>query len=64
MAVDKYDNANNYRGFPYLTGTSVAMSTFVPGTTVDTPTDGGTGGGGGTGTGGEFDMVEFEGGTG
>lgn len=54
MAVAKYDNANNYRGFPHLTGSKVATSTFIPGTTVDTGSgdpgggdDGGDPGGGG-----------------
>lgn len=63
MAVNKYANANNYRGFPYLTGARVATSTFIPGTTVDTPTDGGGGGGGG---GGSYTpaAVEFAAGTG
>lgn len=49
MAVNKYDNANNYRGFPHLTGAKVAGSTFIPGTTVDTPATG-EGSGGGVGT--------------
>ncbi len=34
MDVSKYDNANNYRGFPHLTGARIATSTFIPGTTV------------------------------
>jgi hypothetical protein len=54
MADSKYNNPNNYRGFPHLTGAKVATSTFIPGTTVvpgptDDPaagTGGGTGGGG------------------
>lgn len=40
MAVSKYDNADNYRGFPHLTGAKVATSIFIPGTTVvPGPTD-------------------------
>ncbi|MES5486552.1 DUF2163 domain-containing protein [Bradyrhizobium sp. INPA03-11B] len=59
MAVAKYGaaigliadgGANNYRGFPHITGARVATSTFIPGTTIDTPSGGfGTGGGGGGG---------------
>lgn len=50
MCVDKYDNANNYRGFPHITGARLATSTFIPGTTdVPGPTDDpGAGGGGGS----------------
>lgn len=52
MAVSKYGaaigvladgGANNYRGFVHLTGARTATSTYVPGTTVDTPTDPGGG---------------------
>jgi len=40
MCVTKYDNANNYRGFPHLTGSSVVTATVVPGvTTFPGPTD-------------------------
>lgn len=70
MAVDKYGDdiglladggANNYRGFPHLTGAKIATSTFIPGTTVvpgpdDDPAGGGGGGGGG---GGDGLYVEF-----
>ncbi|SDC06338.1 Uncharacterized conserved protein [Bradyrhizobium brasilense] len=70
MAVEKYGaaiglladgGANNYRGIPHLTGSKVATSTYVPGTTVDTPTDGGDGGGGDPGGGGGYttSAVEF-----
>ncbi|MCP1852107.1 MULTISPECIES: hypothetical protein [unclassified Bradyrhizobium] len=67
MAVAKYGNANNYRGFPHLTGARVATSTFVPGTTVDTPDggfgtgpgDGSPGDGGGSPGGYETQAVEF-----
>lgn len=69
MADDKFDNSNNYRGFPHLTGAKIATSTFIPGTTITPgPTDdaGGSGGGGGGGGGGGDGgyMVEFEGGAG
>ncbi|MES5483568.1 DUF2163 domain-containing protein [Bradyrhizobium sp. INPA03-11B] len=56
MAVAKYGaaigmvadgGANNYRGFPHITGARTATSTYVPGTTIDTPIGGGGGGGGG-----------------
>lgn len=68
MAVDKYDNANNYRGFPHLTGARLATSTFVPGVIDEFPGDdpgggGGSGGGGGE-EGGEALFVEFDPGTG
>lgn len=50
MCVNKYSNANNYRGFPHITGARLATSTFIPGTTVvPGPTDdpgAGSGGGG------------------
>lgn len=77
MAVDKYGaalgaladgGANNYRGFPHLTGALAhGGGTFIPGVTVDTPFDAddpGSGGGGGGG-GGAYDAfaVEFEGGS-
>lgn len=39
LSVSKYSNANNYRGFPYLTGARFAGSTFIPGTTVEVPAD-------------------------
>lgn len=73
MAVDKYGSAtdlladggaNNYRGFPHLTGARIASSTFIPGVTVDSPPDAddpGAGEGGGGGGGGyEAFAVEFE----
>lgn len=50
MCVAKYNNANNYRGFPHLTGSKVVTSTVVVGvTTFPGPTDdpgGGAGSGG------------------
>lgn len=58
MLVTKYDDANNYRGFPHITGSRVATSTYVPGTTVDTSTDGGGGG-----SGYSSEAVEFEAGS-
>ncbi|MCP1832841.1 hypothetical protein [Bradyrhizobium sp. USDA 4545] len=70
MAVDKYGaaiglladgGANNYRGFPHLTGARTATSTYVPGTTVDTPTDDGDGGGDPSGY--STTAVEFEAGS-
>lgn len=73
MAVDKYGSAiglladggaNNYRGFPHLTGARIATSTFVPGTTVDNPDGDDPGAGGGGGGGGyESFAVEFESGS-
>lgn len=70
MAVAKYDNANNYRGFPHLTGARLATSTYVPGTTPSpapgpspgpgpSPNPGPTPGGGYSAA-----AVEFEDGTG
>jgi hypothetical protein len=59
MAVDKYGNADNYRGFPHLTGARAATSTFIPGVTVDTPIDDPGGGGGGGGGGYSAFAVEF-----
>jgi len=68
MAVAKYGaaigiladgGANNYRGFPHLTGSRISSSTFVFGTTVEFPPDG-SGGGGGGGVGGYTPFaVEF-----
>ncbi len=73
MAATKYVNANNYRGFPHLTGARIATSTFIAGTTVvPGPTDdpaagtGGGGGGGGDGDPGEasdITAVEFSAGS-
>jgi hypothetical protein len=62
MEDSKYNNSNNYRGFPHLTGAKIATSTFIPGTTVvpgptdDPPSDEG----GGSGSGGGGLAVEFE----
>jgi hypothetical protein len=40
MEDSKYNNSNNYRGFPHLTGARIATSTFIEGTTVvPGPTD-------------------------
>jgi len=76
MAVDKYGlaltsfaggadgGANNFRGFPHLTGARGTTSTYIPGVTVDSPPDaddpGAGGGGGGPGGGYEAFAVEFE----
>ncbi len=62
MADVKFNNSNNYRGFPHLTGAKIATSTFVPGTTVTPgPTDDpGAGDGGGGEDGGDALGVEFE----
>jgi hypothetical protein len=64
MAVSKYSNANNYRGFPHLTGSRISTSTYVDGTTTDNYTDGDDpgydGGGGGGGGGYLWSAVEFE----
>jgi hypothetical protein len=62
MEDTKYNNSNNYRGFPHLTGARIATSTFIPGTTVvPGPTDdpGAGGGGDGGGGGGDGLAVEF-----
>lgn len=84
MAVDKYGaaltsvteaisadgGANNYRGFPHITGARFFTSQFIPGVSVDSPADAddpgaGAGGGGGGGGGGyEAFAVEFESGSG
>lgn len=78
MAVDKYGSpltsvtepisadggANNYRGFPHITGTRFFTQQFIPGVSVDSEPDAddpGAGGGGGGGGGGyEAFAVEFE----
>lgn len=70
MAVGKYGasigiladgGANNYRGFPHLTGAKLALSTFVPGVIVSFPPDdpGGGGGSGPSGDGYDAFAVEF-----
>jgi hypothetical protein len=84
MAVDKYGSAltsnstiysadggaNNYRGFPHITGTRFFTSQFIPGVSVDSAADAddpgaGEGGGGGGGEGGGYEAfwVEFESGS-
>jgi hypothetical protein len=84
MAVDKYGTAltavteaisadggaNNYRGFPHITGTlNGGLGTFIPGVSVDSAADeddpgaGEGGGGGGEGGGYEAFAVEFESGS-
>jgi hypothetical protein len=76
MAVDKYGSAltsvtepisadggaNNYRGFPHITGARFFTSQFIPGVSVDSEPDAddpGAGGGGGGGGGYEAFAVEF-----
>lgn len=76
MAVDKYGSAltsvteaisadggaNNYRGFPHITGARLATTTVIPGITPDSPEGADDpGGGGGDGGGGEdYEAVAVE----
>lgn len=74
QAVDRYGaaigiladgGANNYRGFPHITGSRFFTQQFIPGVSVDSEPDAddpgaGSGGGGGGGGGYEAFAVEFE----